>query len=120
MLLPSAPTGADFRAMESREGLCRRIAHELRTLPPRSIQAIEGDAGSGKTVALIGLAHHLARRGCVPVLVSLRDASIPIDLTTLAKGQFLRDVDHRLTSDSDGDRLWRQLCRSKRLVILAD
>lgn len=119
-LLETAPPAHKLERMEPPEDLNDRIARELRHLPALNLQVIEGDAGSGKTVALLKLADHLARRGCVPVLVSLRGATMPLDFMVLAQRQFLRVIDHRLASDSDGDRLWRQLCRSRLLVILAD
>ena len=119
-LLQTAPSAQELERVEPRRELYRRVAQETRQLPAHTIQAVEGDAGSGKTVALLGIAQYLARRGCVPVLVSLRGATMPLDFMALARQQFLRLVDNKLASDTDGDRLWRQLCGSELLVILAD
>jgi hypothetical protein len=119
-LLDQAPQARQLANMEPRTDLNRRVMQELRHLPAMGLQVIEGDAGSGKTVALLKLGAHLARRGCVPVLVSLRGAALPLDFMALAQEQFLRAVNRHLPSDTDGDRLWRQLCRNRLLVVLAD
>jgi hypothetical protein len=99
-----------------RTELYEAVAIELRARRARA-QFITGPPGSGKTTCLLGLAEWLAARGAVPVLLPLTGVETPINLQALAKARFIRILD---ASEAQGDRLWRQLCRSRRVVILAD
>ena len=92
------------------------VAVELRAGQGRA-QFITGPPGSGKTTSLLGLAAWLAEHGAVPVLISVASVEAPINLPALAKARFARILD---ATDAQGERLWRQLCRARRAVILAD
>jgi hypothetical protein len=54
------------------------------------------------------------------VPVRLRDAQDQLDFRRLARDRFLADADTQLLSDTEGERVWRQLCKDDRVVVLAD
>ena len=110
-----------------RDDLAKAVAFELRAGNAQNgadrnaqRQYLSGSPGSGKTTFLLGLAKWLAARGAVPVLVPLHDETPPLDLAALARERFLRAVGGGPFADAAADRLWRQLCLSHRVVILAD
>jgi hypothetical protein len=102
-----------------RQRLYRAVFSELRAKEPK-IPLICGDLGAGKTVFLLALASHLAEQGLVPVFVSLRHENPPFDLPALAQRSFLRGVGSHLFSAAAADRLWREVWRQRRIVVLAD
>jgi hypothetical protein len=55
----------------------------------------------------------------VPVYVSLRGKE-ELDFASLAHDRFIETVDEYVPTTADAERVWRWLCRSKRLVVLAD
>lgn len=86
-------------------------------VPP---QLVVAQAGEGKTSLLIQLTKQLAGRGLIPVPVSLRDVQGFTGFVDLAASEFKATVDGQLASADEGDRIWRWVCASGRLVILAD
>jgi len=86
-------------------------------VPP---QLVVGQAGEGKTTLLAHLAEHLARRRYVPVPVSLHGDEEFDSFLDLAHRAFSKTVDEQLAGRDEGDRIWRWICRSGRLVILVD
>jgi hypothetical protein len=91
------------------------LSRPFRTGP----QIVVGETGSGKTSLLVGLAQHLARRGIVPIGISLRGARDP-DLMGLARTRFLDEIDPHARSAAEAERVWRMLCQGGGLVILVD
>jgi hypothetical protein len=83
-------------------------------------QLVVGQAGEGKTTLLVQLTERLAEERLVPVPVSLRDGGEFTNFLELAKKAFYRTIDEQLASEEEGDRIWRWVCRSGRLVVLAD
>jgi hypothetical protein len=118
VLLDSRRPGHDATGT-IRETLYADLAQELVEVPPPSPQVIVGPVGSGKTTVLVGLARFLAERGMVPVYVPLRGQA-SLDFLALAHDRFLELVDEHVGTVADGERVWRWLCRSRRLVVLAD
>jgi energy-coupling factor transporter ATP-binding protein EcfA2 len=118
-LLGPASVTVGQEAILARLESCEEIAEEVRS-SGAATQVIVGSAGSGKTTLLLALALYLAERGAVPVVVPLRGAGLEIDIVELARERLLAKVDDRIGSDGHADRLWRQLRKAGRLVVLAD
>ena len=56
----------------------------------------------------------------MPVAVRLRDAQEKLDFGELAREKFLADLQSSLLSDTEGEKVWRQLLKESRIVVLAD
>lgn len=119
-LLPTAQHGVHMDRIVGREELYAGIASELRAFLHGGIQVMLGEAGSGKTTFLLGLASHLARRGAVPVMVSLRGQAAPLQLRALAKERFISQIDIDLRTAGEADQFWRMLSSEGSIVVLAD
>jgi hypothetical protein len=116
-----------LRQISLRSGLLLQIAERIRDHTgedersgPRDVPLVLGEIGAGKSTFMVALAAHLARRGVVPILVSLRNEHPPFDIPELARKCFLRHVDHRLLSATAADRLWRQVWHHRLVVVLVD
>jgi hypothetical protein len=103
-----------------RDDLCDVIQTELRDEHVRRPHVLVGGLGIGKTAVLVQLMRLLARRGAVPVAVRLRDVRGEIDFLELARQRFLEVVGRNLRSTAEGDRVWKQLVKDDRVVVLAD
>jgi hypothetical protein len=103
-----------------RDELCQVMIRDLRDRDTRRPQVVVGGVGTGKTALLVRLTELLAKRGAVPVPVRLRDAQDQLDFHELARRRFLADANAALLSDTEGEKVWRRLCRDDRIVILAD
>ena len=102
-----------------RDELCHVMIEDLRDRDTRRPHVIVGGVGTGKTALLVRLTQLLAERGAVPVPVRLRDAQ-DLDFRELARKRFVADANTTLLSDAEGEKVWRQLCRNDRVVVLAD
>jgi NACHT domain-containing protein len=103
-----------------RDELCHVIIQDLRDRDTRRPHVVIGGVGTGKTALLVRLTKLLAERGVVPVPVRLRDAQSELDFRELARRRFVNDADAALLSDAEGEKIWRQLCKDDRVVVLAD
>jgi hypothetical protein len=103
-----------------RDELCHVIIQDLRDRDTRRPHVVIGGVGTGKTALLVRLTKLLAQRGVVPVPVRLRDAQSELDFRELARRRFVNDADAALLSDAEGEKVWRQLCKDDRIVVLAD
>lgn len=85
----------------------------------KDVQIVVGDAGAGKTTALIAIAQLLAQNGIVPVLVPLlsRRETALIDP---ALTHFERQVNELTRSDAEAKALWRWLVLRRRVALLID
>ncbi|QLQ36235.1 ATP-binding protein [Micromonospora robiginosa] len=112
----------DIDRVVGREELCEVLIERVRDGRLRCPTVIVGGVGSGKTATLVALTRELARRGIVPVPIRLHDVQDKkdIDFEKMARERFLAEIDARLTSDSQGTRLWRTLRWSNHVVVLAD
>ena len=117
--LLEAESATDEQDVTARFELYEDVAKDLTEVNPVGPQLIVGEVGAGKTTALVGLTRFLAERGMVPVYVSLRGRE-ELDFTLLAHDRFIETVDEHVATTADAERVWRWLCRSKRLVVLAD
>jgi hypothetical protein len=74
----------------------------------------------GKTALVVRLTKLLAERGAVPVPIRLRDAQQTLDFRELGRQRFLADAEGTLLTDADRERVWWELCKNDRVVVLAD
>ena len=112
--------GAIHDEVVGRDELCAVMMQDLRNRGTRRPHVIIGGVGTGKTALLVRLTELLAGQEAVPVPVRLRDAQDQLDFRKLARDRFLSDADTQLLSDTEGERVWRQLCKDDRVVVLAD
>jgi hypothetical protein len=119
---PRDPGSADN--VFGRSTLVEEIATGLRPPFDTGPQIVVGETGSGKTSLLLGLAAYLARkRNVLPLILNLREKGEEdetLDFGELAKKRFLELIDPHVKSASEGERLWRWMCKTKRIAILAD
>jgi hypothetical protein len=112
--------GSMIGEVVGRDRLCDVIIEDLRDRDTRRPHVVIGGVGTGKTALLVRLTKLLAERGAVPVPVRLRDAQDHLDFRELAQKRFIADSYGAFQSDAEGERVWRQLCRNDRVVVLAD
>ncbi|PTA44055.1 ATP-binding protein [Micromonospora sp. RP3T] len=112
----------DIDQVVGREELCEVLIERIRDDRVRCPTVIVGGVGSGKTATLVALTRELARRGIVPVPVRLHDAQDRnnVDFEKLARDRFLEEINARLYSDAQGNRLWRTLRWGNHVAVLAD
>lgn len=112
--------GSIIGEVVGRDELCQVMIDDLRDRSTRRPHVVIGGVGTGKTALLVRLTKLLAERGAVPVPVRLRDAQGRLDFRELARLRFLAEADAKLLSDAEGEKVWRQLCKDDRIVVLAD
>lgn len=117
-LVPTA--GTVIGDVVGRDELCNVIMDDLRDRTGRRPHVIVGGVGTGKTAVLVQLTRVLAHNGAVPVAIRLRDASGGLDFRALAAARFIGQAEGSLLSSGEGERVWRQLCKEDRIVVLAD
>ena len=103
-----------------RDELCRVMIADLLDPATRHPHVVVGGIGAGKTALLVRLTKLLADQRAVPVAVRLRDAGTRLDFRKLARERFIADLESRMVSNEEGERVWRQLLREGRIVVLAD
>lgn len=97
-----------------------QVVDELALQHDRGVATVVGDAGSGKTSFLLGLAQHLADRGAVPIPLSMRGRDAPVDLNALARDHLLSHIERKTRSHTEAENLWRALAFKGLAVVLAD
>jgi hypothetical protein len=125
------PTATHVRKVVGRDALCRIIENDLAVAESRP-QVIVGGAGTGKTAVLVRLTERLAsrrrlgdllrrRRRYVPIPLALREVPAQdLRFLELAKRKFLSRIDRWALTDDEAEKIWRQLCDERRVVVLAD
>jgi hypothetical protein len=103
-----------------RDQLCRVMMQDLFDSETRRPHVVVGGVGSGKTALIVRLTKLLAERGAVPVPIRLRDAQEILDFRELGRRRFLADAEGALLTDADRERVWWELCKNDRIVVLAD
>jgi hypothetical protein len=103
-----------------RNELCGMLMEGLREPDTARPKVLVGNVGTGKTAVLVQLTKMLADNGAVPIVVRLRDAQDTLNFQELAFARFKLEVNERLFSESQADRVWRQLRRENLIVVLAD
>ncbi|WP_189308405.1 ATP-binding protein [Streptomyces albospinus] len=122
-LLPTAGTPLE-QTVVGREQLCQVICRSLCDRTNRRPYLLVGSVGAGKTAVLIRLTQMLAQHRLVPVPISLRDVGTDgaqLDFRDLARRRFTEEIDPAaLLSSEQRAKVWRQLCKDGRVVVLAD
>jgi hypothetical protein len=117
-MVPTA--GSIIGDVVGRDELCRVMIADVRETSTRRPHVVVGGIGTGKTALLVRLTQLLAQQRAVPVAVRLRDARDKLDFGDLARKKFLADLQSGLLSDTEGEKVWRQLLKESRVVVLAD
>ena len=112
--------GSMIGQVVGRDELCHVLIEDIRDPGNRRPHVVTGGVGAGKTALLVRLTALLAERGAVPVPVRLRDAQENLDFRELARRRFIADTHMALLSDAEGEKVWRELCKNDRVVVLAD
>lgn len=104
-----------LKSIIARDQLVKELAADLEDAAEARI--LVGASGSGKTMVLLKLAERLAKRGQVPVPVSLRGEE-NLDFEKLAREVYgsHADVHHK----DEIDHQWRWLRKRNRITVLAD
>ncbi|GAA2592549.1 hypothetical protein GCM10010399_23970 [Dactylosporangium fulvum] len=117
-LVPTA--GSIVGDVVGREQLCRVLMHDVRERETRRPHILIGSVGAGKTAVLVRLMKLLASYNVVPVAIRLRNATKELDFQAMARERLKSLVDPVLRSNAESDKIWRQLRRDNRVVVLAD
>ncbi|MGZ4303589.1 MAG: NACHT domain-containing protein [Solirubrobacteraceae bacterium] len=99
----------------SRKQLVKEIADDLDA--GARTQVLVGPTGSGKTMVLLKLVQHLAKRGQVPIAITLRDSS-DLDFEEQAWKSYRRAFPKH--TEEEADKHWRWHRRGGLIVILVD
>ncbi len=116
--MPTA--GSIIGDVVGRDELCRVMIADVRDSSTRRPHVVVGGIGTGKTALLVRLTKLLAHQHAVPVAIRLRDARERLDFGDLARERFIADLQTGILSDTEGEKVWRQLLKEGRIVVLAD
>jgi hypothetical protein len=117
-LVPTA--GTIVGRVVGRKELCLVIMRGIRERDYRRPYLLVGGVGVGKTAVLVQLTKMLADHRAVPVPVRLRDVESELDFGEAARKQFCKEVDPGTLPEGHTDKVWRQLRRDDKIVVLAD
>jgi hypothetical protein len=117
-MVPTA--GSLISDVVGRDELCRVMIADVRDPSTRRPHVVVGGTGTGKTALLVRLTQLLAQQRAVPVAIRLRDARERLDFGDLARERFIADPQTGMLSDNEGEKVWRQLLKEGRIVVLAD
>lgn len=116
-LVPTA--GPMFGRVVGRDDLCTVLMEDLRNPRTRRPHVLIGGVGTGKTAVMVRMTELLARRGAVPVPIRLRGED-ELDFEKIAQEKFIAEINSRLLSVAEGEKVWRRLRQDDRVVVLAD
>lgn len=117
-LVPTA--GTIIGEIVGRDELCKVIMQILRDRENRRPYLIVGGVGTGKTAVIVKLTQMLAEKKAIPVPIRLRDAGDNLDFSEMARTQFCAEVNSRVVPVGFAERVWTQLRKDDRVVVLAD
>jgi len=117
-LVPTA--GTIVGRIVGRTELCLVIMRAIRDREYRRPYLLVGGVGTGKTAVLVQLTKMLAEYRAVPVPIRLRDVETELDFGEAARKQFCKEVDSGTLPEGHSDKVWRQLRRDDKIVVLAD
>ncbi|KXK60626.1 hypothetical protein AWW66_17865 [Micromonospora rosaria] len=120
--IPTAEHDVRNILVVGRDELCGLLVRRLCDPTNRRPLLLVGGIGTGKTTTLVRLAEKLMNTRVVPIGIQLRDVTSPgeFDFRALARRRFQDSIDTQLHSDGEADKIWRQLWRENRIVVLAD
>jgi hypothetical protein len=110
----------DIGEIVGRDELCRVIMDDIHHSDTRRPHLLVGGVGAGKTAVLVRLTRLLADRRAVPVPIRLRDATEELNFRELAHGRFLKMAETSRLSADDAEKVWRQLSKDDKIVVIAD
>jgi hypothetical protein len=110
----------DIREIVGRDELCRVIMEDIHHSDTRRPHLLVGGVGAGKTAVLVRLTRLLADRHAVPVPIRLRDAKDNLNFREMAHTRFLAMAESSLLSADDAEKVWRQLSKDDKIVVVAD
>ena len=103
-----------------RSDLCHVIMEGIRDRDIRRPHIVVGGVGTGKTAVLVHLTKLLAEHRAIPVPIRLRDAQDGLNFREMAYKRFQGMAEDRLLSAGEAEKVWRQLCRDDKVVVIAD
>ena len=110
----------DIREIVGRDELCRVIMEDIHHPDTRRPHLLVGGVGAGKTAVLVRLTRLLAERHAVPVPIRLRDATDDLNFREMAHARFLAMAESGMLSADDAEKVWRQLSKDDKIVVIAD
>ncbi len=110
----------DIGEIVGREQLCRVIMEDIHHCDTRRPHLLVGGVGAGKTAVLVKLTKLLAERHAVPVPIRLRDARNGLNFREMAHIRFLDMAESSMLSADDAEKVWRQLGKDDKIVVIAD
>lgn len=117
-LVPTA--GPIIEKVVGRDEFCKVVMQVLRDRDNRRPYLIVGGVGTGKTAVLVRLTEMLAQQHAVPVPVRLREVHEEFDFGKLAARSFCDEVSSGVFPVAFAERVWQQLRKDDRVVVLAD
>jgi hypothetical protein len=108
------------RNIVGRNELCQVIMEDIRHRDIRRPHMVVGGVGTGKTAVLVLLTKLLAEHKAMPVAIRLRDAAGELNFRVMAYERFQRMAEDRALSTGETEKVWRQLCKDDKVVVLAD
>jgi hypothetical protein len=103
-----------------RSDLCQVIMEGIRHRDIRRPHIVVGGVGTGKTAVLVHLTKLLAEHSAIPVPIRLRDAQDGLNFREMAYKRFQSMAEDRFLSTGEAEKVWRQLCRDDKVVVIAD
>ena len=110
----------DISEIVGRDELCRVIMDDIHDPDTRRPHLLVGGVGAGKTAVLVRLTRLLAERHAVPVPIRLRDATDDLNFREMAHARFLAMAESGMLSADDAEKVWRQLSKDDKIVVIAD
>jgi len=110
----------DIGEIVGRDQLCRVIIEEIDHSDTGRPHLLVGGVGAGKSAALVKLTRLLAERRAVPVPIRLRDATDGLNFREMAHTRFLDMAESSRLSADDAEKVWRQLSKDDKIVVIAD
>ena len=107
------------RGSIGRDQLCRVIMEDIHHSDTRRPHLLIGGVGAGKTAVLVRLTRLLAERHAVPVPIRLRDATEGLNFREMAHARFLAMAETSMLSADDAEKVWRQLSKDDKIVVIA-
>lgn len=110
----------DIGRIVGRDELCQVIMEDIRHRDIRRPHLVVGGVGTGKTAVLVRLTKLLAEHRAIPVPIRLRDARDSLNFGDMAYQRFLSLSEGRLLSTGEAEKVWRQLRKDDKIVVIAD